>query len=74
LRTPDDLERQIEENTFSVLPLTVRHGLAVETLPPHHRDPFDRLLIAQVRCEDLAVLTADPAFAAYDVRVIDAKA
>jgi PIN domain nuclease of toxin-antitoxin system len=46
----------------------------VETLPPHHRDPFDRLLIAQVRCEDLAVLTADPAFAAYDVRVIDAKA
>jgi PIN domain nuclease of toxin-antitoxin system len=42
LRTPDDLERQIEENTFSVLPLTVRHKLAVETLPPHHRDPFDR--------------------------------
>jgi PIN domain nuclease of toxin-antitoxin system len=37
-----------------------------------HRDPFDRLLIAQAKCEDLAVVTADQAFRAYDVRVVDA--
>jgi len=38
-------------------------------LPLHHRDPFDRLLIAQANAEDLTLLTSDPAFAAYDVDV-----
>lgn len=52
------------------LPLTVRHGLAVQELPLHHRDPFDRLLIAQARCEGLTIVTGDRAFAAYDVAVL----
>ncbi|HEY8473889.1 MAG TPA: type II toxin-antitoxin system VapC family toxin [Natronosporangium sp.] len=73
LRVPADLEQQIEENAFTPLPFRVRHGLAVETLPLHHRDPFDRLLIAQAQCEDLAVVTADQVFAAYDVRTVDAR-
>ena len=54
------------------LPVTVRHGLAVGQLPLHHRDPFDRLLIAQARCEGLTIVTADCAFAAYDVAIMSA--
>ena len=46
------------------------HALAVATLPAHHRDPFDRLLIAQARLLDTPVVTADRAFAAYDVEVL----
>lgn len=72
LRIPSDLEQQLDRNAFAPLPLRVRHGLAVETLPLHHRDPFDRLLIAQARCEDLTLATADRMFAAYDIRIVDA--
>ena len=52
------------------LPVTVRHGLAVGQLPLHHQDPFDRLLIAQSRLEGLTIVTADQAFAAYNVPVM----
>jgi PIN domain nuclease of toxin-antitoxin system len=48
------------------------HALRIATLPAHHRDPFDRLLIAQAQIEDLSILTADPIFSRYDVRVIAA--
>ena len=68
-RISDDLER----HGFRTLPIEVRHALAVRELPLHHRDPFDRMLIAQARCEDLTLLTADPATAAYDVRTVDAS-
>lgn len=72
LRTPGDLAVQIAEQTMIELPITVRHGLAVGQLPMHHRDPFDRLLIAQARCEGLTIVTADRAFAAYDVPIMPA--
>lgn len=72
LNAPDDLEQQLEDNAFTPLPLQVRHGLAVEGLPQHHRDPFDRLLIAQARCEELTILTADRMFKAYDIRMVNA--
>ena len=54
-----------------VTPLAVlhRHALYVASLPPHHRDPFDRLLVAQAQIEDLAVLTADRQFDHYAVKV-----
>jgi PIN domain nuclease of toxin-antitoxin system len=52
-----------------LLPVEHRHALAVATLPFHHRDPFDRLLVAQAVAEGATVLTADAAFAAYDVEV-----
>lgn len=71
LRVPADLEQQLEQNAFASLPLRIRHALAVEMLPLHHRDPFDRLLIAQARCEDLTLVTADRMFAAYDVPTVD---
>ena len=52
-----------------VRPLSIdhAHALRVSTLPPHHRDPFDRLLVAQAQIEDLTILTSDPMFDAYDV-------
>jgi PIN domain nuclease of toxin-antitoxin system len=54
------------------LPIDQQHALHVATLPPHHRDPFDRLLIAQAQIDDLSILTADPVFASYDVATIAA--
>ena len=51
------------------LPVLHRHTLQVATLPPHHRDPFDRVLVAQAQIEELAVLTADRQFGRYGVKV-----
>jgi PIN domain nuclease of toxin-antitoxin system len=48
------------------------HALAVAELPPHHRDPFDRLLVAQARHLGVPIVTADPAFDPYDVDVVGA--
>jgi PIN domain nuclease of toxin-antitoxin system len=48
------------------------HALHVATLPPHHRDPFDRLLVAQAQIERIAIVTVDRVFDAYDVPVIRA--
>ena len=56
----------------TALPIEHSHALHVATLPPHHRDPFDRLLVAQAQLEDLPILTADPVFARYDVTIITA--
>jgi PIN domain nuclease of toxin-antitoxin system len=58
----------------AVTPLSVthRHALRVAALPPHHRDPFDRLLVAQAQIEDLPLLTADPQLRAYDVKIVPA--
>ncbi|MBW0009062.1 MAG: type II toxin-antitoxin system VapC family toxin [Pseudonocardiales bacterium] len=72
LRTPGDLAAQIAEQEMIELPVTVRHGLAVGQLPMHHRDPFDRLLIAQARCEGFTIVTADRAFTTYDVPIMPA--
>jgi PIN domain nuclease of toxin-antitoxin system len=68
----NELRIELEQSDFRPLPITFDHAQAVSKLPLHHRDPFDRMLIAQARCEDLTLLTADPAIAAYDVRTIDA--
>jgi len=54
------------------LPISLSHALAVRTLPPHHADPFDRMLIAQAHCEDLTLVTADALIRAYDIRTLDA--
>jgi PIN domain nuclease of toxin-antitoxin system len=56
------------------LPLAIdhRHALRAGQLPPHHRDPFDRILIAQAQLEGLPILTSDPSFARYDVELLAA--
>jgi PIN domain nuclease of toxin-antitoxin system len=67
-----DLREHLTLQSFSELPVLGEHALAVRDLPPHHRDPFDRLLIAQAMCEGLTIVTADRAFAAYDVSIMAA--
>lgn len=61
---------QIAANAFGILPLTLEHALRVASLPDHHRDPFDRALVAQAQAEDLPLLTADNLIARYAVKVI----
>ena len=72
LRVEGSLNRflpdQIAANGFQPLPIDLRHAARVATLPFHHRDPFDRLLVAQALEEELAVVTADPVFAEYGVK------
>lgn len=54
------------------LPITQLHAIESAALPHHHRDPFDRVLIAQARLEGIPILTADAAFRAYEVEILDA--
>lgn len=63
---------RMETSGVSALPVAHSHALRVATLDPHHRDPFDRLLVAQAQLERLALITADPAFDAYEVEVVPA--
>lgn len=69
LRAADDLPRIVDELGFQRVPITRAHVWAVKDLPPHHGDPFDRLLVAQARDLGLPLASADPAFSAYDVAV-----
>ena len=64
----------LDGSGFGVLNVTMAHAVAVAGLPPHHGDPFDRLLIVQAQIEDLTIATADAAFDAYDVKILDARA
>jgi PIN domain nuclease of toxin-antitoxin system len=61
------LPREIAHNNFEVLNITLDHATAVEGLPMHHRDPFDRLLIAQSTIENLPIVSADSAFTQYGI-------
>ncbi|MDQ3463420.1 MAG: type II toxin-antitoxin system VapC family toxin [Actinomycetota bacterium] len=70
LRVPDDLERQIADNSFEELAFTIRHGAALRDVPVHHGDPFDRMLVAQAVCEGLTLVTADRRLAEYDVPIL----
>ena len=64
------LVKELAKNRIEVLPITLDHVLRTESLPRHHRDPFDRLLIAQSIEEKWPIVTADPWFARYTVDVI----
>lgn len=70
LRAPDDVIERIEEAGAELLAITARHTHASGALPLHHRDPFDRLLIAQAQLERCAIVSGDGAFPAYDVPVV----
>ena len=64
------LERELPRNALKLLPISLEQATAVEGLPPHHKDPFDRLLIAQAIVEDIPIVSVDLAFDAYPVRRI----
>jgi len=61
------LTNALAATKFNVLPISLEHATAVEGLPHHHRDPFDRLVIAQAICENVPIVSADAAFDAYPV-------
>ena len=65
LRLPADFEEALAAEAFESLPLRAAQTRQVALLPWHHRDPFDRMLVAQARAENLVLLTADRALAAY---------
>ena len=62
---PRLLRRGLLDNGYSELPVTSEHAVNVDTLPPLHKDPFDRLLVSQALCEGVTLLTADPQLARY---------
>ena len=64
------LGEYVSDNGFAVLPIATGHLLELSRLPFHHRDPFDRLIIAQCRDEQAAVCSADRAFGDYDIDVV----
>ena len=71
LKLAMSVQRYVHEhlatNNFQLLPIGLEHVTFVETLPLHHRDPFDRLLIAQAKCDGLVLISADPMFDEYGV-------
>jgi PIN domain nuclease of toxin-antitoxin system len=72
LKAPRQLLRRVGEENFTPLAITLEHGVAAGELPPHHGDPFDRMLIAQASLENLIVVTRDPRFANYAVKTLPA--
>ena len=70
LEAPDNLEDALLANRFQSLPITVPHALLAGQLPPHHDDPFDRLLVAQSKIEGLTLVTRDQKQLLYDVQTI----
>jgi PIN domain nuclease of toxin-antitoxin system len=70
LDAPADLDRTLLGAGARPLPVTIDHAAAVERLPWHHRDPFDRLLVAQAAVERAAVVSGDPALRAYEIDVV----
>ena len=78
LRLKDPLETwvpdRLEQHGFVMLNVTPAHAVGVASLPHHHADPFDRLLIAQAHLEHLTIVTSDAAFDDYEIPVLDARA
>lgn len=72
LDSPDDLEFVVPACGFKPLPITQTHALATESLPFHHRDPFDRILIAQAICEGGVIVTRDSIIPRYSVSILEA--
>ena len=71
LAEPADLPEIIRDSGFRQLPITAEHAMAAGRLPLIHRDPFDRMLVAQARCERLVLASRDPHVRRYDVDLLD---
>jgi len=64
------VERQVRENQFLPLPVTLSHSAKIHSLSNHHRDPFDQMLVAQSLVENIPILSVDPKIRSYGVAVI----
>lgn len=70
LEGPPELAESARDAGFLQLTMTTEHAITAAKLPPIHRDPFDRMLIAQAKCEGLALVTRNAAIAQYDVKIL----
>ncbi|MCI0386176.1 type II toxin-antitoxin system VapC family toxin [Streptomyces sp. CNQ085] len=70
LEGPADLAERVRDSQFTGLPVTAGHGVRAGRLPEHHRDPFDRMLVAQAQTEGMTLVTRDKWIPQYDVRVM----
>jgi len=74
LTLPDPIDeyvtRCVHRSRMSILPIDLAHVLEAVSLPPHHGDPFDRMLVAQARIENLTLVTGDPLIAQYEVSML----
>jgi PIN domain nuclease of toxin-antitoxin system len=67
-----DFDDMVKANGFTELHVSIRHATAMRAFPPHHTDPFDRLLVAQASVEGCTLVTADSALSVYGVQLLDA--
>ncbi|PCG83643.1 PIN domain nuclease [Streptomyces sp. WZ.A104] len=67
---PDDLAERTRDSQFTALPITAGHGVRAGRLPSLHRDPFDRILVAQAQIEGMTIVTRDKWIPQYDVAVM----
>jgi len=72
MAAPSNLASEIETKGFLELPLTCRHAERVAALPSHHRDPFDRFLVAQAQIEGLTLVTRDQRIREYEIEILEA--
>ena len=73
LSAPEDMDSIIDNEGFDKLPISLFHGDQAGILPGHHKDPFDRMLVAQAQSEGLVVVTNDEKITRYGIRVMDAR-
>ena len=72
LEVPDDIEEQLSLERFDLLAVTHAHAWLAGSLPPHHADPFDRMIVAQAQAEGLTIVTRDPSLKRYAVAILAA--
>ena len=73
LRTTRRPSQVVADAAFAELPITFEHTECVSALPPHHSDPFDRLIVAVARVEGLTIVSSDRQLTRYDITVVDAR-
>lgn len=72
IELPEIFHEALRDDQFSLLPVTIRHAEAIASLPHHHRDPFDRMLVAQAQVEGLTLVTSDREIRRYAVSIFPA--
>ena len=72
LELPNNFRKVLDSQPFEQLDITVEHAHAVGDLPAHHRDPFDRMLVAQTKVEHLTLVTRDTSLKKYKIPIIEA--
>jgi PIN domain nuclease of toxin-antitoxin system len=72
MNPPDDLATRLTQSRFELMPIQLRHIRAIESMPQHHRDPFDRMLIAQSQVDGLTLVSADRKMRQYPVSLLPA--